>query len=74
MIWTYFQTIISINRFIKKGDNLNALNLLKSYSPLLMNLPPDKAYETLSKCQEILDGLQKMDLGRVTIKEFLKRL
>ena len=59
---------------LKKGDNLNALNLLKSYSPLLMNLPPDKAYETLSKCREILDGLQKMDLGKVAIKEFLKNI
>lgn len=59
---------------LKKGDNLSALNLLKSYSPLLMNLPPDKAYETLSKCREILDGLQKMDLGEVTIKEFLKNI
>ena len=59
---------------LKNGDNLNALNLLKSYSPLLINLPPDKAYETLSKCREILDGLQKMDLGKVTIKEFLKNI
>lgn len=56
---------------LKKGDNLYALNLLKSYSPLLMNLPADKAYETLSKCLEIINGLQKMDLGKVTIKEFL---
>lgn len=59
---------------LKKGDNLSALNLLKSYSPLLINLAPDKAYETLSKCRKILDGLQKMDLGRVTIKEFLKNI
>ena len=59
---------------LKKGDNLYALNLLKSYSPLLMNLPADKAYETLSKCREILNGLQKMDLGKVTIKEFLKNI
>lgn len=59
---------------LKKGDNLYALNLLKSYSPLLRNLPADKAYETLSKCREILNGLQKMDLGKVTIKEFLKNI
>ena len=54
-----------------KNDNLSALNLLKLHSPLLRELPQNKAFQILEKCKKVIDILANMDFNVVTIRELI---
>ena len=56
---------------VLKNDNLSALNLLKLYSPLLRELPQNKAFQILDKCKKVIDILANMDFNVVTIRELI---
>lgn len=56
---------------LKGGNNIQAMNILKQYSPLIKNLPSHEAYKNLNVCRNTAKELAIKDFSKTTIRKLI---